>query len=165
MATDDLKLNEYLTPDNNINESKLVQAENVVGTFQKPDILGQSSYLHEVGAEGSFTTSSIPAGSAVNVRNTITFKRAQVNIPKIAFDIYVDNDNDDDYLVPSGSTMTVANIPEVDWHLARTSINVTPGLFEEGVYQFPIFIKNHDSVAHVYHIHVLYIYPLLGVNS
>ena len=99
--------------------------------------------------EQTANTGSLAAAAVTDLTFTITPTDEVVTLWDFLFSVYIDTDDDADYLYPNGGSLSAGQMDfDLQWSVDYTLSSDTTG---ERIAK--VVIKNNDASAHTYYVH------------
>lgn len=148
---------------NLVMELPTINTDDIEGTFQRPDILGQGAVriARSTRQANDSNGITVPNGSTWVFRLKLTIRGAQpiITTPMLMWDLYVDTDNSADDLWPYGANIGSSNRPRVNWSMVNADVNPNS---DTDQYAWGFAIKNESGVNQDYYFYARVHVPFFG---
>lgn len=140
-----------------VTDQEKIQASDIEGTFYTAGSLGGGSMNVRI-TNQTTAQNTKAAGTIWGFNATLQTQSKIIMNPLMLFSVYVDNDNDPDYLWPDGASLTASNTPRIDWNMSEA--NTDP---KNGYYTWSFAIKNESAITRTYYFKLRLIMPIIRV--
>lgn len=135
----------------------LIDADQITGSFQRREVIGGAGFRVGNTQVVEIELGPVAAGVLSASVVTTTLIPPLKTIPDPLVTVYVDNDNDLDYIWPNGSSLSNATRPAVS-----VVHDHDRGAFDNGQYVFVISVENRSAGDQTYYIKLRYLVPIAG---